>query len=116
MKVNELRIGNIINLGDRVVIVDLAVINRIGNAHYKTTPIPLTEEWLIKFGFEFKKYKLTTLVSYTLKDLEFMFSDSELISVYIGLERIDNGSRINTVHLLQNLYYVRTGEELDINN
>jgi len=107
MKVNELRIGNIINLGDRVVIVDLAVINRIGNAHYKTTPIPLTEEWFNKFGI------------FKINDISFLMGCYEIIYSK-GWEHwnviLKHGTiaKIKHVHQLQNLYFALTGEELEI--
>jgi len=68
-------------------------------------PIPLTEEWLLKFGFEkidhihkdnyFKKNWLCC------ESLSFDWRGG-----YIG--------RIGYVHQLQNLYFALTGEELTI--
>ncbi len=59
MKSNEFRIGNLIyEAGIQVVVNDLSRAvddwNRINNHscdHPRFEPIPLTEEWLLKFGF-----------------------------------------------------------------
>jgi hypothetical protein len=78
-------------------------------------PIPLTEEWLIKMGFEIKQ----GLISY----------DKGKLCLYFG-ETILSGEKGRTyfnswailehtpkyVHTLQNLYYALCGEELTIKN
>ena len=63
MKANELRIGNLVNYHDKVIDVKGIVRNtiyfgdkeecwdsNIGD-YVAFTPIPLTEEWLLKFGY-----------------------------------------------------------------
>ena len=75
-------------------------------------PIPLTEEWLIKFGFKLKK-KLQTSRSYTLSGIN--------IEVYVHgrlphpIQRIDYCEcqyDIKSVHQLQFIYFALTGKEL----
>lgn len=65
LKANELRIGNYLNGKQGHVIITEIRENNIVKIHDNTSifhvgtclkPIPLTEEWLFKFGFE-KKYK-----------------------------------------------------------
>lgn len=73
-------------------------------------PIPLTEEWLLMFGFELQ-------VRGTIKDyLKFnSYGVSEvLLSSINGTEWTTYGVRykIKYVHQFQNLYYALTGEEL----
>jgi hypothetical protein len=73
-------------------------------------PVPLTEEWLLKFGFELQ-------LRGTIKDYLKFNSDgvSEmLISSINGTEWTTYGVRykIQYVHQLQNLYYALTGQEL----
>jgi hypothetical protein len=54
MKANELRIGNYVydTLG-KVNKIDLEAITYVvKEPHNQVKPIPLTEEWLLKFGFE----------------------------------------------------------------
>ena len=89
-------------------------INKITNTDFvdmpflrKIEPIPLTEEWLLKFGFEKNKNS----------DLYFRLNNYEY---FIENGIIDNGySRMNEisvkyVHQLQNLYFALTGKELEI--
>ena len=69
-------------------------------------PIPLTEEWLLKFGFINDKV------------LEFYrndFTDSTIIIDYnficlLGYSHV----KLNYVHELQNLYFALTGSELTV--
>lgn len=123
MNVEELRIGNIIFISwknavnKRVAVVNLGAImdlasNGSGSA-YNYKPIPLSEKWLIKFGFE--KQVTRYMVSYKkgLIDISY-FNKSKVISIYVGAQRIDNGERIKHVHQLQNLYFALTGEELEV--
>jgi hypothetical protein len=125
MKANELRVGNYISLLgiDKQVegianlrnrrdmywitckdIVDVKII------HFK--PILLTEEWLLKFGFEKEKIQLTTYtkikLSITLKTNEYV-SGRTYFNSWCILEK-----QIEYVHQLQNLYFALTGEELTI--
>jgi hypothetical protein len=82
-------------------------------------PIPLTEEWLVKFGF-----KIT-------KDPEHNFYEKPFDIYHVQLKRLigrdvfylelnkPNGAsylikQINHVHQLQNLVHALTGEELTI--
>lgn len=79
--------------------------------HYDSfEPISLTEEWLIKFGFE-KGSDIMGDCFYIESDKSDDFSLSVLGNgFYIhGIEL-----SINNVHQLQNLYYVLTGEQLTI--
>jgi hypothetical protein len=58
MKANELRIGNLFKFGVfiRVAkasdIADLEFIDKLDKKHSPYKPIPLTKEWLVKFGFQ----------------------------------------------------------------
>jgi len=82
-------------------------------------PIPLTEEWLLKFGFKHQnKYDLeSNLYSKKLKS-EYYFT------IYSKTETLDFKTfhpinfvfdiKIDFVHQLQNLYFALTGEELTL--
>lgn len=71
-------------------------------------PIPLTEEWLLKFSFE--------------KEDEEYFHKSKYAPVLIecdngwadSFEERQASKIINYVHQLQNLFYALTGEELTL--
>jgi hypothetical protein len=70
-------------------------------------PIPLTEEWLLKFGFVYHDddgiitYSRDNIVIFQRYRLDFYFE----LSNYKDAE-------LEYVHQLQNLYYALTGEEL----
>ena len=85
MKVEELRIGNWIKDG------------------HEFNPIPLTEEWLLKFGFK----KISEIGDYSNGNMTVILAISNKIYT---LKR----KRINHVHQLQNLYFALTGEELTL--
>jgi hypothetical protein len=115
MNVVELRIGNYIqHIEDKTMSsIDMFYGSEIyidewgcGTTELKECePIPLTEEWLLKFGF--KKYGKTELFkknSFTLK-----FWDNKL---YWNDYRWSS-NELKHVHQLQNLYFAITREELE---
>jgi hypothetical protein len=81
-------------------------------------PIPLDEDWLLKFGFE-KSEELFRLDKYW---VEFRNFDSCGIRVLFGcfqFQKIYITKSVDTikyVHQLQNLYFAITGSELQFNN
>jgi len=74
-------------------------------------PIPLTEEWLIKFGFE-----KTSDNMYWVQPDNFMYFELNNFGIIATFPDsvADFGKRVNNVHSLQNLYFALTGEELTI--
>jgi hypothetical protein len=70
-------------------------------------PIPLTEEWLLKFGFEYFKF----IVESSCWRLNNLFSIREDFTIHFH-----NGLivELKCVHQLQNLYFALTGQELSI--
>ncbi len=127
MKTRELRIGNLLINGDRIVIVSATFKSHfnceileskvsLNSAQNNFQPIPLTEEWLIKFGF--KKYisddndiDINFQISFHNKSSEglivqlFMNSNGVIFFSHSGIS-------LFSVHSLQNLYFSLTGEEL----
>ena len=74
-------------------------------------PIPLTEEWLVKFGFEKEMFSN----DFSFGDFELNFVN-DFFEFYYGK---DNVIKIKSIHQLQNLYFALTNEELtfkEINN
>ena len=67
------------------------------------SPIPLTEEWLLRFGFENDP-----------SDYQWIFKDKFCIDYFQDEEGFWflPSNRIYTVHQLQNLYHALYGEEL----
>lgn len=128
MKANELRINNYLEyfMEDfenpwrvtQVDIDDIAYFVQYPNdTDYR--PIPLTEEWLLKFGFVKGKGAFFIEVLKT----EFYFRDSYTGGYYWGFVsnsdwnmcELTDVRPVNYVHQLQNLYFAITGEELTIN-
>jgi hypothetical protein len=126
MKASELRIGNLVYYGRHIVPIKSIHIESVFkdsvNVYIEINenlqnyivdideikPIPLTEEWLLKFGFK--------------KDLgNDLYLDSTSTSFFIWennrVELLDNKNNIcishcDYVHQLQNLYFALTREEL----
>lgn len=76
-------------------------------------PIPLTEEWLIKLGFE----KLTDSND-GFKNTTYTYTKGISFIVYFDGIRLSTnfwmGNEKHYVHQLQNLFYVLSGEELKL--
>jgi hypothetical protein len=69
-------------------------------------PIPLTEEWLLKFGF----YKSETFKnSFIKKGVDIYIQDTAF-----WYDLLNNSIEIKSVHQLQNLFFALTNEELTI--
>jgi len=117
MKANELRVGNIIaaslKSGKGRTIEHTVTAYNIANIDAGTTgfifsTIPLTEEWLLKFGFIKRdnygndEYRLD---GYSYFRGSFYISDCD---------ECGESVEINFVHELQNLYFALTKKELTI--
>ncbi len=114
MEANELRIGILIKSKHNDKIFKIQTFKDIELLYDICEPIPLTEEWLTKFGF----HKTAE------DDFDKTFGDIDQISirsnklyvtdkfgVYLNPKRI---AIIQYVHQLQNLYFALTSEELTI--
>jgi hypothetical protein len=131
MKTQELRVGNLVkndysqirvvnSIAFNPLILDYAVSFPDGEfeALDLLQPIPLTEEWFVKFGFKKDdngNYWRDLITNY----LEIMQSGEYFFPSYIQIPEFSfenenrvSLNRIQHVHQLQNLYYALTGEEL----
>ena len=131
IKANELRLGNLLTLNDKVrqelfnneiharnkyfkvltIYSDGDILLELDDENVEIDikdiePIPLTEEWLLKLGF--KRFPWGLVIG------ELLFKD-DLKCNELTLE-IGNGFRVKNkhVHQLQNLYFALTNEELII--
>ena len=117
MKGKELRIGNWVILHENKFQVNTSAIN---SAH-RLEPIPITEEWLDRFGFEKLNHQSKTWYQTKTYKGDYNFDIAirlgsgsyvcgEYVSLNHGLRTIKLGKM--KVHQLQNLYFALTGQEL----
>tara|TARA_R110000822_G_scaffold241652_1_gene370895 strand:- start:621 stop:983 length:363 start_codon:yes stop_codon:yes gene_type:complete len=118
MKAKELRIGNLVILPKGLVkpVIEVSeTLVRFQNQLFEiedVEPIPLTEEWLFKFGFQKEESDdvYCQFIDFTLDGESFLCKQEESDHMACIL----NGKKIDSVHQLQNLYFALTGEELEI--
>ena len=122
MKANELRIGNLVDLGNRIakvieinhlicVVVDLEETQDTIEDYERVKGIPLTEEWLLKFGFTDEDDYLELQIHESLSIIYVGYLALIIDGVIIQV----NNTNSDKVHQLQNLYFALTGEELILN-
>jgi hypothetical protein len=113
IEANELRIGNYLSTGvvykidEEEVYTISNVIQELSSSAVRIDPIPLTEEWLLKFDFENRGDRFYYgCLDITLINDCFVWDCSDII----------DWPQIKHVHQLQNLYFALTGQELTIKN
>jgi hypothetical protein len=128
MEARELRIGNYVLC--RGAFARVTSISEDGIGYVKQSgigegkiplklvkPITLTEEWLLKFGFEVnefhKNYKIK--VDYYHHSIKF-YENEWVYSNDISDASCHTIASVNYVHQLQNIYFALTNEELTIKN
>ena len=132
MKATDLRIGNLVtdkwSVGKypfKIVSIGKNICHYFGNQEFSAKyedlePIPLTEEWLLKFGFE--KAKHSHGYDCYIKDgFDFdIVSHGRywVLAIYTDESCTDSlyfaHGRFEYVHQLQNLYFSITGSELQL--
>lgn len=110
MKASELRMGNLIyNKGNNFFVNPNHLIVMMMDVNHNYNPIPLTEEWLLKLGFETDHIEWWNgIICLGIFKDGIYYLPTDQISFRIGKE-------IEYVHQLQNLYFALTGEELILN-
>lgn len=116
MKTSELRIGNWIKDGNDIEQVTIDHLNCLNSGRCEFDAIPLTEEWLLKLGFERHHADYANDIIYIKNvpdntEFEWGVYPNKLGS---GIQ-IQNRNLLKYVHQLQNLYFALTGEELILN-
>lgn len=137
MEAKELRIGNYVHFFhpdrnlrapyNQLIQVTIEGIDQIQGGHERFMPIPITAEWLERFGFVcevkggYQYWKRANEAGEFLDWLSFRRSEISAWGI-LGREMEDHFQsylakdvRIFYVHQLQNLYYCLVGEELYIN-
>jgi hypothetical protein len=119
MKANELRIGNLLSAHwkNEPFKVTGEIIYEVENYEHEYNPIPLTEEWLEKFGLEVYDVMggniFLAFRQIEPYDFNFMLCDGALKVSFYRLNW-DRSFEIKHVHQFQNLYFALTGEELEL--
>ena len=110
MKANELRSGNLVkykHLSESSSISAFDIV-QISDDNSNVEPIPLTEDWLLKFGFEEKMFGWWSNVLFLRTDnRDGFFYDWQKTNE-------TTGTYIEYVHQLQNLYFALTSLELTL--
>lgn len=124
MKASELRIGNFVHLKGYPA-VEFPLSERralmVLTKGYGVEPIPLTEDWLVRFGFEKKtelNYERDLVRKLVYKSERAVNDKIKIFDFKTGEFSAWNSGYLNTikhVHQLQNLYFALTGNELLIN-
>jgi len=112
MDVKELRVGNWINeYGAEIEVAYLSWDDKSEGC----SGIPLTEEWLLKFGFVKEELTIDGNSSYK-KVFYFLGTNKEdfVEGLYWDNDEMTGYEHVKHVHTLQNLYFALTGEELTI--
>ena len=115
MKAKELRIGNSINYNEVVCKVEAISNEYVSVSGYEAnryTPIkiedikdePITEEWLLDFGFEKRKVDFPS----------FQLNGIQINCINGKWQDYASQRGLPHIHQLQNLYFALTGEELTI--
>ena len=123
MEAKELRIGNYVERHNKVTgVIDVVQVDGgtpllafEGITTLKFNPIPLSEEWLLRFGFE--NIDSTYTIDNDRFEFSFMFYDAW--NLYYKEKKGFGCDEINltgfwNIHQLQNLYFDLTGEELQL--
>ncbi len=112
IQANELIINRYFELNGLIVrAVDFEGLNSLYDDIKNIKPIPLTEEWLLKFGFRHVMNNWYNLHANGNTFNVYLFEDGryrvEIVSQSIGV--------FEFVHTLQNLYFALTNKELILN-
>ena len=123
MNANELRIGNYfkwistqeIDTVEEIVTYDKSTYDINSVSISDCEPVPLNEEWLLKFGFKKVNDNFITIESYHYENKNcwiYFIADGFELELNTLSERNNLCRTYKYVHQLQNLYFAITGEEL----
>jgi hypothetical protein len=110
MRAEELRIGNYVYVDYEIKQFKMSWFDDHVNFEEEFKPIPLTDELLLRLGFELNEcdnYELAYIVEI---NSTFTIIDEERGYFYIDARN----NEIKYLHQLQNLYFALTNKELEI--
>lgn len=115
---NEIRIGNFIQLKneDYITTVEPSTFSLGVMVNVNYEPVPITQEWLLKFGFE-KLIDNEFTLRYDLKKdprFDYFFPKHNLKTFGLRFQGITLFDEIKYIHQLQNLYFLLTAKELKL--
>jgi len=126
IQAQDLRIGNWVknNFGDELQVTHISKDLISGYLLESVSPIPLTKEWLFKFGFKYNYFEdrdgdiisndyVLSLGGYSELSIENDFSFGIWSKTSDETVCFDNDI-VESVHRLQNIYHALTGEELKL--
>jgi len=133
MEAKNLRIGNLVDTGMGFAPIYCFVYNNVrlylnptrkksrkfGFLISELKPIPLTEDWLIKFGFEKKVEKYMFIYAMHYENAVcwiYLIGGGFEFELITGDERFNFGITYKYVHELQNLFFAITGIKLELKN
>lgn len=130
MTANELRIGNFVTLESDIDCTNPLTVNciedtpRIGIkespplwgyfSEDEIKPIPITEDWLIRFGFEKNDVGFYILILPN-KNKVYLSADVKFQSFEVCQNGYGFETECSFVHQLQNLFYCLCGTEITLN-
>lgn len=109
MKANELRIGNLYSQFGHIHEASWVTIEKLLQAPKEQIwckPIPLTEQWLLDFGFKKEDN------NYFIEDWRLHLNSPYNYDGFLLCDGYSVIVDIETVHKLQNLYFALTNKEL----
>ena len=126
MKATELRIGNWVEIKNQEV-KTYAQVEGTGNLQHvagqlwsieELKPIPLTEKWLERFGFEKVRFDDNYWFEKQAGDFSLITNDIGKIAFNEKLDHVFISEtiqpKIKTINQLQNIYFALTGEEIEL--
>lgn len=109
MKASELRLGNKIIRNKIIVTVDEQTFWDFKNYPEQYNPIPITEDCLLKFGFE-KESSFYIFGDVDKKHFEIKINNGIKFRHSTSLQEAE----LKFIHQLQNLFFSLCGEELEL--
>ncbi len=131
MKANEFRVTNLVlndGIANAIIMIgydSVELVTPQGNTITARLdliqPIPITEEWLLRFGFSDKEYKIGYIgidIKYETTITDFVLTKPAVLGVWqenYTWEHVKyRFTELQYIHQLQNLYFSLTGQELTI--